>query len=283
MARREADQARHGLDELWARVESRGWFAGAKPRVVVQVVGGACDRRLLADTVRGLSAFLRTHIGVGEPEILDLEGGGDWSPFHTLSVSPADSLTVTGIAEPLVTVPSLWFEALFLITVVSIDTDPAARLRGVLAAQAEPLRAMGWRSSRASRVYEAHRLASSDLAVACGAARGHAWWLASASDVAVDRAVAHAAGIDPATLPDLRAIARREVPPTLALVEELPGLRGVAAPAWRARLAGASDGLVSAGRFVAHDINAVRRNIGRVPHAVRRRLPALRRRAGGAK
>jgi hypothetical protein len=282
MARREAGQARHGLDELWTRVESRGWFAGAKPRVVVQVVaGGACDPRLVADTVRGLGTFLRTRIGVGQLEILDLEGC-DWSPLHTLSVSPADSLTVTGVAEPLVTLPSLWFEALFLITVVGIDTDPAARLRGVLAAQAEPLRATGWRSSRASRVYEAHRLASSDLAVACGAARGRAWWLASTSDVAVDRAVAHAAGLDPATLPDLRAIARHEVLPTLALVEELPGLRGLAAPAWRARLAAARDGLASAGRFAAHDVHAVRRNIGRVPHAVRRRLPALLRRAGGA-
>lgn len=277
-ARRARCQARHGLDEVWARVESRGWFAGAAPRVIVQVgVGG--DTRLVADTVHGLTAFLRSRLGVGRVEVLEFQGG-DWSPLPTLTVSPADALEIVGIAEPRVTLPLLWFEPFFLVTVTGVSTDPAGRLSGVLYAQAEALRAVDWRASRPSLVYEAHRLGGSDLAVACGAALGQGWWLASASDVAVDRAIAHAAGLDPTTLPDLRAVARHEVVPAVGLVEELPGLRGAAGPAWRATLAGARESLVSAARFVAHDVRSVRRNIQRLPHAVRRRLPALLRRGG---
>src|SRR5262249_48366892 len=171
-ARRARCQARHGLDEVWARVESRGWFAGAAPRVIVQVgVGG--DTRLVADTVHGLTAFLRSRLGVGRGEGLEFQGG-DWSPLPTLTGSPADALQL------------LWFEPFFLVTVTGVSTDPAGRLSGVLYAQAEALRAVDWRASRPSLVYEAHRLGGSDLAVACGAALGQGWWLASASDVAVD-------------------------------------------------------------------------------------------------
>jgi len=278
-ARRDRVHARHGLDDLWTRVESRGWLVGAAPRVVVQVGGG--DERLIADTVQGLASFLRARLGVSRVEALDLRGG-DWSPLRTLTVSPAETLTVVGIAEPRVTLPRLSFERFFLVTVTGVSGDPAGRLRGVLYAQAEPLRAAGWRSSRASRVYEAHRLAGSDLAVACGASRGQGWWCIAPSAVAVDRAAAHAAGLDPATVPDLRAVARHEVVPAMGLVEELPGLRGVAGPAWRASLAGSRERLVSAGRFVADDVRAVRRNISRVPHALRRRLLAVRRRRGRA-
>lgn len=279
-ARCERGQARHGLDELWTGVESRGWFAGSVPRVLVQV-GASGDAPLVSDTVHGLVDFLRSRLGVNEVEVLDVESR-DWSPLRRRSVSPAEVVTVAGVAEQRVILPSLWFEPFFLITVTGVSTDFGGRLRGVLYAQGESLRAAGWRASRANRVYEAHRLAGSDLAVVCGAAQGQGWWLASASDVAVDRALAPAAGLDPARLPDLRAVARHEVVQAVARVEELPGLRGLAGPAWRAAFASAHEALASAGRFVAIDARAMRRNIRRVPHALRRRLPALLRRGGTA-
>jgi len=281
--RRSRSQARHGLDELWQQVESRGWLGGAAPRVVVQVGAGGAngDQRLLSDTVHTLATFLRSRLGVRRVEVVDLEGR-DWSPLRRVAVRPADVIDVIGVAEPRVTLPRIWFEPFFLVTVAAVRTDRAGRLRGVLHAQAEPLRAVGWRASRASRVYEGHRLGASDLAIACGGARGEAWWLASPNDVAVDRVAAHAAGLDSSRLPDVRAVARHEVVPAVALVDELPELRGLAGPAWRAALASTRDRIVTTARFVAEDARTVRRDIGRVPHAVRRRLPALWRRRGSA-
>jgi hypothetical protein len=114
----------------------------------------------------------------------------------------------------------------------------------------------------------------------CGGEGRAAWWLASRSDVALDRVVAHAAGLDPAKTPDLRALARHELVPPVALVEPLPGLEGLVSPAWRAAVARASEAVGAGGRYAAQDVRAFRRNLGRIPHAVRRRLPGLLRREG---
>lgn len=276
-ARSAPASARKALEELWTRVQALGWLAGAQPRVVLQTGPGAPGA--VASTVDSLAAFLRDRAGVERMELLDLGRSGA-SSLPALDVSPADAAQVVGIAEPIVTLPRLWLEPFFLVTVTGVTPDPAGRLRGVLHAQAAALRAAGFRARRRSEVYEAHRLGGSDLAVVCGGAGSEGWWLASPNDVALDRVVAHAAGLDPRTLPDLEAVACHELAPPVALVGELPGLAGVARPAWRARLAGAGEALAAAGRFAVHDARAVRRNLGRVPHAVRRRLPSLLRRGG---
>lgn len=272
--------ARETLEELWARAEGFGWLAGARPRVVIQTGPGAASG--VAGTVESLAGFLREEVGVERIELLDLAGVCASSSLPALEVSAADAAHVVGIAEPVVAVPRLWLEPFFLATVTGVTRDPAGRLSCVLQAQSQALRRAGFGARRRSLVYEAHRLGGSDLAVVCGGSGAEAWWLASPSDVALDRVVAHAAGLDPRTLPDLAALARHELAPPVALVGELSGLRGLAAPAWLARVATARESLGAAVRFAVHDARAVRRNLGRVPHAVRRRLPALLRRRGSA-
>src|SRR5262249_45162380 len=96
-ARRGRGHARHGLEELWARVQSRGWLDDAAPRVVIQVGNAGADR-LLADTVHGLAAFLRSRMGVSRVDVLDLHGG-DWTPLRRLGMPAADVVEIAGIAE----------------------------------------------------------------------------------------------------------------------------------------------------------------------------------------
>lgn len=266
------------LEALWRAVEARGWLVGAGPRALIQVCG-ASDSRSIDETVRGLPAFLKGRLGVSQIELLELAGERG-STLPKVTIAPEEALGVVGIAEPVIPLPRCWLEPGFLVTVTNIERDPSARLRGILWAQAEALRAAGGPALRATRVYEAHRLGGSDLAIACGTLDGRSYWLVSPSDVAVDWIAAQAAGLDPTTLPDLRALARHERMPRISCVGEAPALRGLAGAAWRAWLAGAWESGASVVRYVVADARAMRRNVGRVPHAIRRRLPALRRRVG---
>jgi hypothetical protein len=278
-ARAEPAAARAALEELWGRVVGLGWLAGARPRTVIQTGPGSPEA--VAGSVAALASFLRERLGVERVELLDWTGAGaGGAALQTLA--PGDAVQVMGVAAPTVQVPALWLEPFFLVTVTGVTPNPVARLAAVLAAQLRPLEAVGWRARRRTLVYEAHRLGGSDLALVCGGTPAERWWLASPSDVALDRVVAHAAGLDPRTLPDLEAIARHELPSPVALVDRLPGLEGCAGAPWRAALESAREGLGAGARYLVHDARQMRRNLRRVPHAVRRRLPALLRSGGAA-
>ncbi len=121
---------------------------------------------------------------------------GRGSTLPKVTIAPEEALGVVGIAEPVIPLPRCWLEPGFLVTVTNIERDPSARLRGILWAQAEALRAAGGPARRATRVYEAHRLGGSDLAIACGTLDGRSYWLVSPSDVAVDWIAAQAAAIE---------------------------------------------------------------------------------------
>jgi hypothetical protein len=87
--------------------------------------------------------------------------------------------------------------------------------------------------------------------------------------------VATATGIDVLRLPALRAMARHEVlPPAPQLTGSLPELQGYLAPQWQARLLAGRAGADSLRRGIVHDLRMARRNLGKVPHFVRRQLAA---------
>ena len=124
-------------------------------------------------------------------------------------------------------------------------------------------------------VWEAHRLGASDLCVACGSAArtGVAWWVASPSDVALDQAIAAAAGLDTTELPALAALARHEVLPSPPEVRgSLPPLSRYVGAAWRSRMHTAAADVRAFGASAIHDIRMLRRNLGKIPGFVRRRL-----------
>jgi hypothetical protein len=229
----------------------------------------------VAETARSLAAFLQTHAGV-TAEILDDE------------FPPAESLRIAGITAPgELAVPAFWFQPHVLVTVAAARPSPRSRIAAVLDAQAAILQRLGNPHAPGDLVYEAHRLAASDLAVACGHVdaadpTSRAWWMAASSDVAVDWAVATAAGVAPEALPWLRVVARHEVLPAPPTVRgTLPSLRGLAAAGWRSRAAAMAARLRASRATAERDARMLRRNLHKIPSFVRRRFARLRR-AGGA-
>lgn len=250
---------REPLTALWPEAARRGWLQ-ANGRAVVIQVGRRHRTAAVTETARMLAGVLA-----------ERSAGARIDPPHDGTVR------VVGVAMPRgVTVPKLWFEPVFLVTVCGVGPDGFGRLAGPLVAQSEALAALNPHASPPALVYEAHRLAASDLVVACG----EGWCALATSDVALEQALAGAAGIAWEELPYLRTIARHELlPPPGRLAGELPDLRRHLGPAWRAQLAAVAAAVRGTARGIAEDVVAVRRNLGRIPHAVRRRLPArLRRR-----
>jgi hypothetical protein len=260
---RQADATREAaLARLWDRLAVRGWLATTEPRVLVRVAE-AHRSPLVAETARSLVGRF-TRAGVASELI-------DGRPEHL------DAVGVTGIVLPELRVPAAWLDAFVLVTVTGAGPDPDHRLGAILAAQAEPLRWAGTEGSPTALVLEGHRLGASDLVVVCGDAGGEAWWLASPSDVAVEIALARVSGIDGRTLPLVRALAAHEsIPPVGAIEGALPRLdglvgsgltAGVRRPLWAARGAGAA---------AVRDAAMIRRNLGKLPGFVRRKLAARR-------
>jgi len=254
--------SRGGLGALWPEADRRGWLHAEGRPVVIQVA-----RRhrtpAVTETARALAGLL-----------------AERSTGCRIDPPLDQAFRVVGVALPRgVAVPASWFEPMFLVTVFGVGPDAFGRLAGPLAAQAEPLAALDPRAPFADLVYEAHRLGASDLVVACG----EGWCALGPSDVALEQALAAAAGVAWEALPYLRTIARHEIVPAPAAVTgELPDLRACLGAAWRARVAAAAATVRGKARGVADDVAALQRNLGRVPHAVRRRLPALARRRRAA-
>jgi hypothetical protein len=248
---------------------------------------GARDRSpLVVATAGSLVRFLQERDPQARIELLDPEGRyADWTAQGVLPIGDGESIQVSGIAAAELAIPRLWFEAFTLITIAHCVPCPRSRLAGILEAQAEPLRRLRNRHDAAVLAYEAHRLAPSDLAVACGTTRrsdrhSDRWWAVGPSDVGVESVVAAAAGVSPARLPVLRAVARHERVAALEpLGESLPALDGYLAPAWHVSANAARERIAAAARGALRDAIVVRRNLGKIPGFVRRKLAS---RARGA-
>jgi hypothetical protein len=269
------------LARLWQQADQLRWFSASPSRIIIQV-GQAFRPALALDITASLAAFLVDRIPQCTIEILDTAARPDeWPGLARREVRAEDALRVAGVAaaEGLF-VPRFWFESFALITVAAAHPDPRTRLAVALDAQADSLRRLRNGHPWRTLVYEAHRLAPSDLVIACGHARwndlgSEAWWVVGREDFGVEQTVAPAAGVDVQQLPTLRVLARHEVlPPAPQLTGSLPELHGYLASEWQARLLAAGSQAASLRGAVVHDLRMARRNLGKVPHFVRRQLAA---------
>ena len=263
LAARQADAPRPAaLAQLWERVAARGWLATSEPRVIVRVAD-AHRSPLVVETARSLverlaQAGLPTELVDGRPAAFDTVG-------------------VTGVALPELLVPAAWLDAFLLVTVTGAGPDPDHRLGAILAAQSEPLRWAGTQGPPTALALEAHRLGASDLVVVCGEAAGEAWWIVSPSDVAVEIALARVCGVDGRTLPLVRALATHESVPSVGAIEgALPRLDGLLGSALAARVRRPLWAARGAGAAAVRDAAMIRRNLGKLPGFVRRKLAARR-------
>jgi hypothetical protein len=269
---------------LWGRISDLGWLPESA-RVVLQI--GPRDRSpLVVATAASLARFLRERQPQARIELLDPASRyAQWTAEGVASIGDGEAIRVSGIATTELAIPRLWFEGFTLITVAHCVPCPRTRLAGILDAQAEPLRRLRNRHDDAVLAYEAHRLAPSDLVVACGTKRwgdrtSDRWWVVGPSDAGVECTVAAAAGVSPARLPLLRALARHERTPAVEpLGESLPVLDGYLASAWRVSANTARAHVARTARGAVRDAIVVRRNLGKIPGFVRRKLAS---RARGA-
>ena len=254
---------------FWERLGALGWLRPPEGRTIVQV-GRRGNREAARQTVRALVDYL-----VERGHDVEVNDGAD---------APAldQTIGVAGVGLPgALVVPRFWFEPGFLVTVVGVDRVVDVGLASILDAQADALRRPENPWTTGQLAYEAHRLGRSDLCIGCGAETTDArlrWWLAGASDLAVDRVLARAAGRD--MLPPLRAVYRHELRAPEPDVEGvLPRLHELARPAWWSA-AHAVPGRARALAYgFARDVVAARSRLRRLPRAAWRRLaPRLRNR-----
>ncbi len=259
------------LAGLWARLDDAIWPDHGVP-IVIQV-GVAWRSALVLETARSLGEWLAAHRPGSRIEIVDASGTpAKWPGFEPAGWTVGATVPVSGLgATRSVTVPAAWFEPFFLATVTGAGPAADTRVSGPLEAQAEVLFALNPSLPRGALRAEAHRLGRSDLAVVCGRSGTplRDWWLASASDLAAEAALAAACGLDPARLPTLARVARHEPLPLFELTAgPAPGFR--AAPRWRTALASLGERWTGARATLANDVPAVRRNVKRIPGLVRR-------------
>lgn len=262
---------------LWERVGELGWLPDS-PRFVLQIARRGRSM-LLVETARSLVRFLRERQPQARVDVLDPDGTrADWAGLPVMLIDEGAAVGVTGIATPELTIPRLWFEAYTLITMASPVPCSRARLAGVLDAQADALRRLGNRADARVLAYEAHRLAPSDLVVACGTARrvddaSERWWAVGPSDVAVECVVGAAAGAIAERSPLVGALARHErLPMPQRIGEPLPALDGYLAGQWVVRANAARERCTGAARAVVRDAVMVWRNLGKIPGFIRRKL-----------
>jgi hypothetical protein len=261
------------LPELWESVVQRGWMSFAGERTVIQFRPNPSSR-VLIDTVVSLARFLAE--SGARVELFAAGDSGDLNGLHVRTLNVTETVSVENIAGTgSVTIPRFWFESFKLITVAEASPAAASRITGILDVQADTLMRLGNHGGRDALICEAQRLAPSDLAVACGSngdgSSPTCWWLVGPSAIAVDRSVARAAGLDPAALPNLRALARHVVlPPASADDESLPRLTGCAGSAWRARTLGVQSLVTARWHLCREDFVTSYRNLHKIPKLVRR-------------
>jgi len=258
--------------ELFLRAHRLGWLDSAFEHVIVQAVD---DSPMVVDTVRALAAFFGAF-----GSRVELVGEAAVTPA---SASPAirdiareERLSLVGLGNPArLVVPKLWFEDHYLVTVAGLACDGRSQFKGILDTQSAPLGRLGNPHPDVQLASEAHRLAPSDLCIICGYEgkdRRPLWWAVSRSDVGLDGFVCSLAGMERAALPALREVARHELLPSDARTVG-PTLPECSTARLRPNALRAALGRIrTAASAGAMEWKAIRRNLHRIPHAVRRRL-----------
>ncbi len=272
------------LQELVRRLDAAGLLAAAAPRAVIHV-GHRWRSDLVVATARALASAIAERSTSTAVMIADAGATSNGTAPRDAAADVDASVTIAGVAAHALRVPEHWFGSFFLVTVSGAGPDPATRISAVLDAQAESLRRLDPTLPPATAAYEAHRLFASDLAVACATAcladaTSEACWLAGANDVAVEIALMRASGCDPSPMPYVRMLAKHEVLPEVEVDGATAPLSGYVGPAWRAEVHAARQRFATSRHAVVQDVIAVRRNLKRIPPAVRRRLANWKRSSG---
>lgn len=272
--------SRTGLAGLCEHLLPLGWLPCDTARILLQI-GERNRSDIVLDTARALVNAIAEHLPAASVEIVDPVARHDeWGSLRLHRITDEGSVCLRGIGALVLRVPRLWFESYFLVTLAGVSPMPTAGIANVLDAQADPLRRLNNRYALTALAYEAHRLAPSDLVIACGHTRwgdesSERWWVAGPSDVGVEQAVAQAAGIDPLHLPLLSALAQHEVFSSRVAVDGmLAPLRGHLAPHWSTGIASVQVAVSAIVFGLLRDAAAARYNLSRLPHAIRRRLAA---------
>ncbi len=270
------------LAELWRDVSRRQWLPDVEGVVAIQVCGRRRSPEFRA-TVRSLAQALAA-ASTGPVVIVDPQRDGSaWASWPVRNPSSEPAYEVACGAWPgELRVPALWFEPCAIVTVFEIEPSSRGRISGALEAQASILRSVqeGF-VSYGALVTEADRLASSDLAIGVSSTVAHGgrggWWVASPSSVAADEAINAAAGLDPMRFPARRYLEGhvRLQPAARTPDETRPCLTHLAAPRARMLQSVLTDNVRTLLTMAGRDYRNARRNLHRIPGALRRRLPVL--------
>ena len=266
-------------DTWWQSLSDAGWLTARGGRIVVHVARSARST-LVVETARSLIAHLRR---MTDAAIAVIDPGGSpsaWPGVAWIDLAAAERLRIDAVSlRGGAMVPTLWLEDFRLVTVTGVAPDARYGLAGVFAAHADLL--PDAESGDLEAAYEAHRLLAADLDIACGTRRygapdSESWWAASDDDVSLERALAAAAGIVPATLPALRHLARHEL---MTVPNESSAgavaLEQYVAPANTVRAARTRIRLARLGRMVREDVRLAAANLHRIPQFIERRWPGL--------
>lgn len=286
-----AHERKSAPGQIWDRLEREGWLAlpGHQPHVVIQVGQAARSPAVIA-TGRSLASRLAKLAPGTRIEVLDQAAApGDWGALAVRHIVSEERLRVRAVSVPQgLVLPQLWFESFVLITVTEASSSATSRIASVLAAQAEPLSQLRNIGVPAAFIYEAHRLAASDLAIVCGTmhpshgASGN-FWAASTSDTALEQAILAAGGITPEdSAPHFQELLRHELPPPSPRVEgDLPTLRHLTAPAWEIRREVLTSKVRNSSHVFAQDMRTLQGNLHKIPAFVRRRVATWRSQRSG--
>ncbi len=266
-------------DAWWQSLAETGWLGARGGRIVVHVARSARST-LVVETARSLIAYLRRTTDAAI-DVIDPGGSAAaWPGVGWVDLDAAERLRIDAVClRGGASVPTLWLEDFRLITVTGVAPDARYGLAGVLAAHADLLPDAEHDDLEAA--YEAHRLLAADVDIACGTRRygapdSESWWAASDDDVSLERALAAAAGVAPATLPAFRHLARHElmtVPNDIAA--GAVALEEYVAPEGTVRAARARARLARLGRMVREDVGLAAANLHRIPQFIERRWPGL--------
>lgn len=274
------------LTVLWDEIMRRSWLDFTHGPVIVRP-GCRWFSPLVEQTTLSLVKYLNQrvpqaevlYIDVASAQKAELPGlpdcektqGGDELDLRVLGCCLQDGVS---LAEA-------WLSPFSLVTVSGAGPDSSLGFSSVLRAQAEmialpPNRA---RALQLECIYEAHRLVRSDMAVVCGPisrrnAKKGVFWAVSNSDVALEVAVAQAAGLVAERLPHLRYLARHKVIEwdDAPVGGDLPRLTGYAAPVlivWCTRAAWA---LICSVGMLSDDLQRLWQNRHRILSGIRSRF-----------
>jgi hypothetical protein len=269
------------LDDAWHDAAARAWLPTHAARVIVHVVTTSA-RGLVLETARSLIEFLQRTMA---PHV-ELVMAGDvpeWPGVERLDLAahPRHRVDVACLRDGAL-VPEAWFDDVFVATVVDYAPDRRLGIRGVLAAQAELLAGAG--ALDLDRIFVAHRLLRSNLCVGCGTEvfddpASRTWWAIAQDDVALERAVAWQAGVEPDALPVFRHFAHHETrgPEELRKPNESLQLRGYVEPRARVTVARIETTALERGRRMIQDVRLGIDNLRRLPNFLERRAPAVAR------